>query len=158
MVPSAFDDMVESVRAALNAKRSEVAERIATIEGALRGYERALEFEIADSFATEHGLKHPARQVRPAEAALKLSLAVASLPELVPRTKPHKDSPEPDPEPESEREAAVTPRARPHGGKNPAPCQPSSRRTQSSSTLNATACTRSATCRSGSARAASAAW
>jgi hypothetical protein len=117
MVPSAFDDVVESVRAALNAKRTEVAERIATLESALRGYERALEFEIADSFATEHGLKHPARQVRPAEAALKLSLAVASLPELVPRTKPHKDSPEPDPEPESEREAAVTPRARPHSGK-----------------------------------------
>jgi len=43
MVPSAFDDVVESVRAALNAKRSEVAERIATLEAALRGYERALE-------------------------------------------------------------------------------------------------------------------
>jgi len=115
MVPSAFDDVVDSVRAALNAKRSEVAERIATLEGALRGYERALEFEIAESFATEHHLKHPARQERAAEAALKLSLAVANLPELVPRAKPQKGAPEP--EPESEREAVPTPKARTHPGK-----------------------------------------
>ena len=64
MAPSAFDDLVDSVRAALNAKRSEVAERIATLESALRGYERALEFEIAEAFATEHELKQPARQIR----------------------------------------------------------------------------------------------
>jgi hypothetical protein len=115
MAPSAFDDVVESVRAALNAKRSEVAERIATLEGALRGYERALEFEIAESFATEHRLKHPARQERAAEAALRLSLAVANLPELVPRAKPQKATLEP--EPESEREAVATPRARAHSGK-----------------------------------------
>src|SRR3954468_16364928 len=85
MVPSAFDDVVESVRAALNAKRSEVAERVATIESALRGYERALEFEIAESFASEHQLKQPARHERAAEAALKLSRAVANLPELATR-------------------------------------------------------------------------
>ena len=115
MATSAFDDVVESVRAALNAKRSEVAERIATLEGALRGYERALEFEIAESFASEHQLKHPARQERAAEAALKLSRAVASLPELAARAAPKKSTPEP--EPESEREAPVTPKARTHPGK-----------------------------------------
>ena len=115
MVPSAFDDVVESVRAALNAKRTEVAERIATLESALRGYERALEFEIAESFASEHQLRHPARQERAAEAALKLSHAVASLPELAPRATPGKGTPEPEPAPE--REAPVTAKARTHSGK-----------------------------------------
>jgi hypothetical protein len=115
MVPPAFDDVIESVRAALNAKRSEVAERIATLEGALRGYERALEFEIAESFATEHQLKQPARQERAAEAALKLSRAVANLPELVPRAKAHKGPPEP--ERESEPDVPTTPKARTHPGK-----------------------------------------
>jgi hypothetical protein len=115
MVPSAFDDVVESVRAALNAKRTEVAERIATLESALRGYERALEFEIAESFASEHQLKHPARQERASEAALKLSRAVASLPELAPRVTPGKGTPEPEPAPE--REAPVTAKARTHSGK-----------------------------------------
>jgi len=115
MVPSAFDDVLESVRAALNAKRSEVIERIATLEGALRGYERALEFEIAESFASEHQLKQPARQERALEAALKLSRAVANLPELAPRAKPEK--PAPEPEPTSERAASTPPKARPHPGK-----------------------------------------
>ncbi|MEI9941236.1 MAG: hypothetical protein WDO69_28795 [Pseudomonadota bacterium] len=117
MVPSAFDDVLESVRAALNAKRSEIAERIATLESALRGYERALEFEIAESFAAEHQLKHPARQERAAEAALKLSRAVASLPELVPHAGPKSSAPEP--EPASEREASAMPKAkaRVHPGK-----------------------------------------
>jgi len=116
MVPSAFDDVVDSVRAALNAKRSEIAERIAALESALRGYERALEFEIAESFATEHQLKQPARQERAAEAALKLSRAVAHLPELVARARAQASSPEPEPEPTSEREA-TTSRARTHSGK-----------------------------------------
>src|SRR3954466_12517527 len=104
MAPSAFDDVVESVRAALNAKRSEVAERVATVESALRGYERALEFEIAESFATEHALKQPGRQERATEAALKLSRAVANLPELVARTRaqPNSREPEAEAEPASE--------------------------------------------------------
>jgi hypothetical protein len=115
MVPSAFDDVLESVRAALNAKRTEVAERIASLESALRGYERALEFEIAESFATEHRLKQPARQERAADAALKLSRAVANLPELAQRASVKSRAPEP--EPASEREAVSTPKARPHAGK-----------------------------------------
>ena len=119
MVPSAFDDVVESVRAALNAKRTEVAERIATLESALRSYERALEFEIAESFAIEHELKHPARQERAAEAALRLSRAVESLPELKPRApaKGRTAVPEPDPEPESEQTTSPTSKTRLHPGK-----------------------------------------
>jgi len=116
MVPSAFDDVVDSVRAALNAKRSEIAERIATLESALRGYERALEFEIAESFASEHQLKHPPRQERAAEAALKLSRAVAHLPELVARARAQASGPEPEPEPASEREPPTS-KARTHSGK-----------------------------------------
>ena len=64
MSPPAFDDVVESVRAALNAKRGEAAARLAAIEAALRAYERALEFEIAEAFATEHRLKQPGRAER----------------------------------------------------------------------------------------------
>jgi hypothetical protein len=115
MVPSAFDEVLESVRAALNAKRSEASERIAALESALRGYERALEFEIAESFASEHRLKQPARQERAAEAALKLSRLVAQLPELAQRTDAKKATPES--EPVSEREAVPTPKARTHPGK-----------------------------------------
>lgn len=117
MVPSAFDDVVESVRAALNAKRGEVAERIATLESALRGYERALEFEIAESFATEHQLKHPARQERAAEAALRLSRAVENLPELAPRATSKGGVPESEPAPASEQAASAKSKARPHPGK-----------------------------------------
>ncbi|HYQ01206.1 MAG TPA: hypothetical protein VER96_21190 [Polyangiaceae bacterium] len=116
MPPSAFDDLVDSVRAALNAKRAEVAERVATLENALRGYERALEFEIAEAFATEHELKQPARQERAAEAALKLARVVASLPELVARA-PIQNPATPDPEPISEHEPSTTPKPRSHPGK-----------------------------------------
>jgi hypothetical protein len=82
MSGSAFEDVVESVRAALNAKRGEAAGRVASIEAALRGYERALELEIAEAFATEHGLKLPGRGEHASDAARKLAKAVAALPEL----------------------------------------------------------------------------
>lgn len=117
MVPSAFDDVVESVRAALNAKRSEVSERIANLESALRGYERALEFEIAESFATEHQLKQPARQERAAEAARKLARAVANLPELGARTGAVENARESDSAPSSEPESGPPLKARRHAGK-----------------------------------------
>lgn len=116
MVLSAFDDVVESVRAALNAKRSDIAERVANLESALRSYERALEYEIAESFAVEHHLKHPPRQERALEAALKLSRAVANLPELS-RAKDQARAPELEPDPASEREAPSTAKARAHAGK-----------------------------------------
>lgn len=103
MAPSAFDDIVESVRAALNAKRGEAATRVAAIEAALRAYERALEYEIAEAFASEHELKQPARAERAAEAAQKLARAVASLPELTAARAVPKSAPA---EPEVEREPA----------------------------------------------------
>jgi len=105
MSPSPFDDLVDAVRAALNAKRTELSQRVATIEQALRAYERAVEFEIAEAFANEHQLKQPAARERAAQAALGLARAVASLPELSARV-PNESarnaiqSPEPS-EPES---------------------------------------------------------
>ena len=111
MVPSAFDDVVDSVRAALSAKRTEVAERVASLEAAVRGYERALEYEIAESFATEHRLKHPARHESASDAALKLARAVAALPELVARNQAEKAEPASEPPPL----AIAKPRA--HAGK-----------------------------------------
>ncbi|HYQ43149.1 MAG TPA: hypothetical protein VER11_14310 [Polyangiaceae bacterium] len=117
MAPSAFDDVVDTVRAALNAKRTEIAERIASLESALRGYERALEFEIAEAFATEHQLKRPARQERPAEAALKLSRVVANLPELSARSQAQDKASEPEPAPVSEKESSPAPKSRTLAGK-----------------------------------------
>ncbi len=112
MSPSAFDDVVESVRAALNAKRSEAAGRVAAIEAALRGYERALEFEIAEAFTAEHQLKQPARAERALEAARKLARAVAALPELAPSAAKTSREPETEAAPES-----PPPRVRAAGGK-----------------------------------------
>lgn len=120
MSGSAFDDVVESVRAALNAKRGEAAARVAALEAALRGYERALELEIAEAFAAEHGLKAPARGERALDAARKLAKAVAALPEIASlrgaesATVATKKSAEREPEVVPE----VTPsKARPAGGK-----------------------------------------
>jgi hypothetical protein len=93
MPPSPFDDVVEAVRAALNAKRADLSQRVATIESALRGYERAVELEIAESFASEHGLKQPAARESSADAAQKLGRAVAALPEW-PRKAAAKAAPE----------------------------------------------------------------
>jgi hypothetical protein len=115
MPPSAFDDVVESVRAALNAKRAEGAERIAAIEAALKAYERALEYEIAESFASEHQLKQPARAKRAAEAALELARTVATLPELAARANAKKSAAEPEPSPTPELPSSTKPRS--HAGK-----------------------------------------
>ncbi len=98
MPTSPFDHVVEAVRAALNAKRTDLSQRVATIEAALRAYERAVEFEIAKSFAAEHQLKQPTGGERAAEAALNLASAVATLPELPPRGpgKAMRETPEPE--------------------------------------------------------------
>ncbi len=82
MPPSAFDDVVESVRSALNAKRTELSQRSAAIEAALRAYERAVEYEIAFAFADAHRLKQPLPAESAADAARKLARVVAGLPEL----------------------------------------------------------------------------
>ncbi|HEY5372753.1 MAG TPA: hypothetical protein VIK01_03665 [Polyangiaceae bacterium] len=113
MPASAFDDVVESVRAALNAKRAELSERSSAIEAALRAYERAAELEIAEVFAQTHQLKQPTPGERAAEAARKLARAVANLPELSAQsaaTAARKNEPSVAPEP-----AMSKPRA--HAGK-----------------------------------------
>jgi hypothetical protein len=119
MPPSAFDDVLESVRAALNAKRSELAERSASIEAALRAYERAVEAEIAEAFAAEHRLKRPATVERAADAARKLARAVANLPELTQPVAAHTASEaELEPAPKSKPSAdSTTKPARQHPGK-----------------------------------------
>jgi hypothetical protein len=115
MSGSAFEELLEGVRAALSAKRGEAAARVAGVEAALRGYERALEFEIAATFAAQHQLKQPARGEGAQDAARKLAKAVAALPELasVPNTASAKKS-----EREPEKAPEVTPpKVRPAGGK-----------------------------------------
>jgi hypothetical protein len=82
MSQSPFDDIVETVRAALNAKRANLSQHVAEVETALRAYESAVEFEIAEAFATDHGLKRPAGRERATEAAASLADIVAQLPEL----------------------------------------------------------------------------
>jgi hypothetical protein len=114
MPPSPFDDVVEAVRAALNAKRAELSKSVAGIEAALRAYERAVEFEIAESFASEHRLKLPASRERAADAASSLARAVASLPELA-AAPPAKPAPRESREPE---QAPATPEA-PSGKRAP---------------------------------------
>jgi len=112
MSRSPFDELVDAVRAALNAKRAELSQRVATIEHALRSYERAVEFEIAESFANEHQLKQPGARERAAEAALSLARTVATLPELSTRT-PNKSAREGVERPEpSEPESTPAPPAR----------------------------------------------
>jgi hypothetical protein len=112
MKASPFDDVVEAVRAALNAKRSDLSQRVANIEAALRSYEHAVEAEIAESFAVEHQLKQPAVRERALGAAQSLARAVAALPELAASSAPSTSQvpPEPDSEPPSAA-ASIKPRA-----------------------------------------------
>jgi hypothetical protein len=122
MSDSAFDDVLESVRAALNAKRGEAAGRVAALEAAVRGYGRALELEIAEAFAAEHGLKLPARGERALDAARKLAKVVAGLPELAGAPSLPKPVTLREPEAAPEAAPAAAPpaapeRARPTGGK-----------------------------------------
>jgi len=119
MPPSPFDDVVEAVRAALNAKRADLSQRSATIETALRAYERAVELEIAEAFANEHGLKQPAARERAADAALNLARAVAALPELAERgaAKAARAAPEPEPEVAAAAAAESRRKANPYSGK-----------------------------------------
>ncbi len=106
MPPSPFDDLVDAVRASLNAKRAELSQRVAKIETALRAYERAVELEIAESFASEHGLRQPASGERAVATAAKLAQVVASLPELA---RAETRAAEAEAEPELERAARAAP-------------------------------------------------
>lgn len=115
MPASPFDDVVEAVRAALNAKRADLSQRVATIEAALRAYEHAGELEIAESFAAQHGLRQPAGRERARDAALQLARVVATLPELVAPSSPTiaRESSEPELTPAP----TTPPKPRPSRGK-----------------------------------------
>src|ERR1700710_2056908 len=99
MPPSPFDDLVEAVRAALNAKRADLSQRTATIQTALHAYERAVELEIAETFASEHGLKQPAGREAPPGAARNRAAPAAAWPDppAGAPAKPTRVAPEPEP-------------------------------------------------------------
>ncbi|HEX2870495.1 MAG TPA: hypothetical protein VHP33_04550 [Polyangiaceae bacterium] len=80
---SPIDDLLESLRAALAARRRDSATRIGRVESALGSYRRAVEQQIATEFAAEHRLKPPAKVgVSVARAAQELRDAVLALPEV----------------------------------------------------------------------------
>jgi hypothetical protein len=80
---SPIDELLDSLRAALAARRRDGAARIERVEAALGSYRRAVEQQIAGEFAAEHRLKAPAKTgVSVARAAEELRDAVLQLPEV----------------------------------------------------------------------------
>ncbi len=80
---SPIDDLLESLRAALAARRRDGTASIERVEAALGSYRRAVESQIATEFAAEHRLKAPQKVgISVARAAEELRLAVLELPEL----------------------------------------------------------------------------
>jgi hypothetical protein len=80
---SPIDELLESLRAALAARRRDGAARIERVEAALGSYRRAVEQQIAIEFAAEHRLKAPPKVgIGVARAAEELRDAVLELPEL----------------------------------------------------------------------------
>ncbi len=80
---SPIDELLESLRAALAARRRDVAARLERAESALGSYRRALEQQIANEFAAEHRLKAPAKVgLSVAQAAEELRDALLGLPDL----------------------------------------------------------------------------
>jgi hypothetical protein len=80
---SPIDELLESLRAALAARRRDGAAKIERVEAALGSYRRAVEQQIAVEFAAEHRLKAPAKLgVSVARAAEELRDALLELPEL----------------------------------------------------------------------------
>jgi hypothetical protein len=80
---SPIDELLESLRAALAARRRDGAARIERAEAALVSYRRAVEQQLASEFAAEHRLKAPPKVgVNVAQAADLLCDALLELPEL----------------------------------------------------------------------------
>jgi hypothetical protein len=80
---SPIDELLESLRAALAARRRDGAARIDRVEAALGSYRRAVEQQIASDFAAEHRLKAPQKVgISVTRAAEELRDAVLELPEL----------------------------------------------------------------------------
>jgi hypothetical protein len=82
---SPIDELLESLRAALAARRRDGVTKIERAEAALASYRRAIEQQIASEFATEHRLKAPPKVgASVGRAAEELRDAVLDLPELAP--------------------------------------------------------------------------
>jgi len=80
---SPIDELLESLRAALAARRRDGAQRVERVAAALGSYRRAVESQIATEFAAEHRLKTPQKVgVSVTRAAEELRDAVLELPEL----------------------------------------------------------------------------
>ena len=80
---SPIDELLESLRAALAARRRDGAARIDRVEAALGSYRRAVEQQIASEFAAEHRLKAPpAAGGSLARAAEEVRDAVLALPDV----------------------------------------------------------------------------
>lgn len=106
---SAFEQVLEAVRAGLHARKADLARRVEQVERALEAYEAAVEDELALHYAAEHGLKRPRpRGAPPQVAAEALLAAVMNLPELAsppsvapaslpPETAPPESLAEPEP-------------------------------------------------------------
>jgi hypothetical protein len=94
---SAFEQLIETVRSALHAKRRDTVARVEKLQGALDTYAASLEEQIAAAYAAEHGLRRPVTLGNPRAAALALLRAVQELPELAPDSSAER-APEPPPE------------------------------------------------------------
>src|SRR4051794_37865916 len=80
---SPLDDLLESLRAGLAARRRDGAAPVERGGGALGSYRRAVEQQIATEFAAEHRLKAPSKAgASVARAAEELRDAVLQLPEV----------------------------------------------------------------------------
>jgi hypothetical protein len=80
---SPIDELLDSLRAALAARRRDGAARIERVEAALGSYRRAIEQQIATEFAAEHKLKAPPKVgTSVARAAEELRDAVLDLPDM----------------------------------------------------------------------------
>ncbi len=107
---NSIERLVETVRAALHARRSAVSERLARIRELTNAYERALELELAQRFAAEHNLKQPQRSGPTAkEAADALQRAVGSLPELLAEAAPAGAAPPQAADPKLQSHQAAAP-------------------------------------------------
>lgn len=85
MSSSAIDQLLETVRASLHARRQEASERVEAIKGLAQAYLDAVETEAVRHFADSHGLARPKGEPRSAQAlAQALFALVATLPELPP--------------------------------------------------------------------------
>ncbi|MDF3067643.1 MAG: hypothetical protein K0R38_3244 [Polyangiaceae bacterium] len=83
MPDSPIDELLESLRAALAARRRDGAVRIERVEAALSSYRRAVEHQLATEFAAEHRLKAPQKVgISVGRAAEELKDAVLALPDV----------------------------------------------------------------------------